>query len=123
MSDLIASAIRAALEPEIRRIAEEVVKATLASSQTPAARPTWATPPRAAQLLDVPVKRVRAAVARGKVQTRSRSLDPSSAKQQKLEVHIHSLEVALAGEQQKPAELIDAKVWAARRATRKAGAT
>ena len=121
MSDLLTNALLATLEPQIRRIVDERIAAALSAEQTPAPRPTWATLPKACELAGISVKRGRAIVKQGQVQVRSRNLDPANAKQIKLEVHVGSLEAALAGEvPQKTAPVVDAAGWAAARARKAA---
>ncbi len=116
MSTLL-TALLAELTPHIERMIDARI-AALTTTKPETQRPGWATPPRAAQLCNVSVKRVRALIDAGRVQVRSRSLNPA-AKQAKLEVHLGSLEAALAGEAPKVATVTDAASWAAARAARK----
>lgn len=123
MSDALAQALADALqaaramdEGRIRAIVREEL-ATAGNSVK--ARPGWMTPPAAAKALGIGVKRVRALIDGGQVQTRARNLQPSSAKQLKLEVLVESVEIALRGHVEKVRAPVDAADWARKRAARK----
>lgn len=111
----IAAGIEAAHAMDEERI-KQIVRDELEKWKPAQQGHGWVTPPAAARSRGISVKRVRALIAAGTVQSRAKV--PGS---DKTEINLASLDAALAGEApQKQAEPINAAEWASRRAARKA---
>lgn len=116
MADLLTAALLSALEPEIRRIASDAVRAELATMKTtPAA--DWLTPPALAKARGLSLKRVRSLMASGVLDVRPKSI---GAQHPKFEIRAASLDAALAGQEQ--SRPVAASSWAAARAAKRGAA-
>ena len=119
MSERLAAVIAAALQAEctideqrIRAIVREELDSLGIRSTT---RSTdWYTPPKAAHALGVSLKRVRGAMATGRVESRPRGFGPPRQRA-KLEVRLSSLEQTLRGDTTRVTDAPDITEWAARR--------
>jgi hypothetical protein len=117
--NLIGHAIEAALDEMERRVlarVEQLIDEKLARHSPPEQLPRWMTPPAAARARGISLKRVRALVAAGAVQSR-----PKMPGSDKKEIFLPSLDAALAATQELPKPVSPA-AWARARLARRGGA-